>query len=659
MGCGASNANAAVYKITAPAEPAVESQVAPRRRFYPLTEAQVEASGFVDKTGYLGLHKTFYSRRPETQAERLLAVGAMARDAEAPTQQSDVNSVLREARLHFASLDPRLNNQDTAYPNITDSHLRISTPELEPLCSWLFDRFARRFANPSERAMSLAKLLRSFNANTPVDGDWNFKEFEAYWRRTIKETEQFQLELNETYARRYDRKAAAVLFAEYDLDSSQFLEGDEARAYAEKIFGHLCADRPAADGSLPLLLDRGSTVAPSLSAAQYGRAEAAVCLKRLTLEKSGEGTNGEGISFACFDDYFTTKIQDVARYKAGIIARERWGAAQNAARIQSVVRGRVGRRRAVAKTRAKQIEERLGLSWPGWPETTPEEHHSIAKIQALARAKVARRFVAQERVEQARTAEENRRRSEASTSIAAVYRGRQGRKKTAELRAAKAKAAAEEAVRAQARAVREAARAAARLQMEAALNRAAEERKRAAELAAKLAAEQAAAETIMIQVWEQEERLWLPKSELPRAASVAFAMLKEADKNAVLTALATAPPYDLSREVGLTEIALLRLMCASTDDDRSVHLRELEKVWKLIHRTESPDGHTLLWSLTDTGRRAASFLPRVQEWQAKAAKAEEARQQKIREAIDLYCPEQAPFRAPTCLCAGPGCMCAT
>lgn len=377
------------------------------------------------------------------------------------------------------------------------------------------------------------------------------------------------------------------------------------------------------------------------------------------MEKSGEGANGEGISFACFDDYFTTKIQDVARYKAGMMAREQWDAAQSAARIQSVVRGRVGRRRAAAKTRAKQIEERLGLSYPGWPDTTPDEHDSIATIQALARAKAARKFVAQERIEQARTAEENRRRSEAATLIAAVSRGRQGRKKAAELRAAKAKAAAEAAILERARAVREAARAAARLQMEAALNRAAEERKRAAEVAAKLAAEQAAAETIMIQVWEQEERLWLPKSELPRAPSVAYAMLKEADKNAVLTALATASPYDLSREVGLTEVALLRLMCASSDDDRSAHLRELEKVWKLIYRTESPDGHTMLWSLTDTGRRASSVLPRVQEWQAKAAKAEEARQQKIREAIDLYCPEHAPFRASTCLCAGPGCMCAT
>ena len=53
-------------------------------------------------------------------------------------------------------------------------------------------------------------------------------------------------------------------------------------------------------------------VLPSLSAAQYGHAEAEVCVKRLTLEKSGEGTDGESISFVCFDDYFITKIQDVA-----------------------------------------------------------------------------------------------------------------------------------------------------------------------------------------------------------------------------------------------------------------------------------------------------------------------------------------------------------
>lgn len=641
-----------------PTEPVVEtSPTTSRRRFYPVTEDQVDASGLKDKAGYLGLRGSFYSRRPETQAERLLAVAALARDAEAPTQQSEVNAVLRDAQRHFASLDPTF--EDNAYPHISDINLRLTTHELEPLCTWLFDRVARRFATPSERAVSLAKQLRSFNANTPASSDWSFKEFEAYWRRTIEEAEKFQLDLNETYARRYDRKAAAMLFAEYDWDASQFLEGDEACAYAEKIFAHLCANHKTADCGMPLILDKDSAVVPGLSAAQYGRAEAAVCVKRLMLEKSGDGTDGAGISFACFDDYFTTKLQDVPHYKAGIKAREHWEVAQNAAKIQSFIRGRDGRRRAAAKMRAKQIEERLGLNWPGWPDTTPQEHHSIALIQALARAKVARKFAAQERIEQARTAEENLRRGEAATKIAAVSRGRQGRKKAAALRAAKAKAAAEAAARQRARAVREAARAAARLQMEAALQRAAEERKRAAELAAKLAAEQAAAETIMIDVWEQEERLGLPKSELPRAPSVAFALLKEADKNAVLTALATAAPPDMSREVSLTEAALLRLMCAATDDERSAHLRELEKVWKLVRSAESPEGHTMLWYLTVSGRAAASVLPRVQEWQAKAEMAAEARQQKVREAMDLYCPEQAPIRLSSCLCTGPGCMCQT
>ena len=655
MGCGASNAAA----YTVPLESPVKTQEAPRR-FYPLTEAQVEASGFGGNANYLGLRGSFYSRRPETQAERLLAVGALARDAEAPTLQGEVNLVLREAQRHFANLDHRLADRNTAYPNISDSHLRLTTPELEPLCAWLFDKFTRRFANASERAVSLAKQLRSFNANTPTGSDWSFKEFEAYWRRTIKETEVFRLELNETYARRYDRRAAARLFAEYDRDATQHLEGDAARAYAEHVFGHLCADRPAADGSVPLLLDRGTTAAePSLSAAQYGHAEASVCLKRLALEKRAEGTHGEGISFACFDVYVSRKLQDITRYKAGIKAREQWDAAQSAALIQSVVRGKLGRRRVAAKTRAKQIEERLGLSWPGWPDTTAGEHSSISKIQALARAKAARRFVAQERIEQARTAEENQRRSEAATAIAAFCRGWQARKQAVALRAAKAKAAAEAAERQRAEAVREAARTAARMQMEAALKRAEEERKQAAELAAKLAAEQDAAAAIMVQVWEQEERLWLPKSELPRAPSVAAALLKEANKHAVLTALATAPPHDFSRRVGLTEVALLGIMCALTDDERSAYLRELEKVWKLIYSDHSPDGHTVLWSMTDAGRRAASSLPRVREWQAKAAQAEEARQQKIREAMDLYCPEEAPFRMPSCLCTGPGCMCAT
>lgn len=657
MGCGASNAVA--YSVPTRSQDLVQiDQTTPRRRFYPLTEAQVEASGLNDRAGYLGLRGSFYSRRPETQAERLVAVAALARDAEAPTQQSEVNEVLREAKRHFASLDPRVVHHDTAYPHISDSHLRLATPELEPLCAWLFDRVARRFANPSERAVSLAKQIRSFNANTPISSDWSFKEFEAYWRRTIKEAEEFQLDLNETYARRYDRKAAAKLFAGYDRDASQFLQGDEARAYAEKIFADLCGGH--GERGPPLILDRGNVVVPELSAAQYGRAEAAVCLKRLMLEKRGEDTDGESISFACFDDYFTTKLQDVSRYKAGIKAREHWEKAQNAAKIQSFMRGRDGRRRAAAKLRAKQIEERLGLSWPGWPDTTPEEHQSITKIQALARAKVACKFVARERIEQARSAEENIRRNDAATKIAAVSRGRQGRKQAEELRTAKAKAAAEAAARQKARAVREAARAAARLQMEAALQRAGEERKRAAELAAKLEAEQAAAETIMVQVWEQEERLWLPKSELPRAPSVAIALLKEADKNAVLTALATVVPHDMSRELSLTEAALLRLMCAPTDDERTAHLRELEKVWKLVRSAASPEGHTMLWFLTDAGRAAASTLPRVQEWQAKAAKVAEMRQQQVREAMDLYCPEQAPVRlSGGCLCTGPGCMCHT
>jgi hypothetical protein len=660
MGCGSSKASGYAVEPRPAAGAAPATVTAAARggtwKFYPLTEAEVKASGLVEKAGYLGLHGTFYARRPEEQAERLLAVGALARDAEAPTQQSEVNAALREAKRHFADLDPR--RPDAAYPNITDDQLRLTAPELEPLCAWLFDKCTRRFANPAERAVSLAKQLRSFNANTPTSSDWNFAEFEAYWRWTIEEAEDFQLGLNETYARRYNRRTAAVQFAEYDWDNSQFLEGDEAVAYAEKIFGQLCADRPEAEESAALLLDRGSTLVPSLSAAQHGRAEAAAMLKRLTLEKSGEGTNGAGISFACFDDYFTTKVQDVARYRAGIKARERWRVDQSAARIQSVARGRKGRGRVAAKTRARQIEQRLGLSWPGWPDTTPEEHASIATIQALCRAKVARRFVEQLRIERARTAEENLRREQAVTLIAAVHRGRQGRKIAAEARAAKAAAAVEAAARARAKALREAARTAARMQMEAALKRAADERRRAAELAAKLAAEQSAAETIMLRVWEQEERLWLPKSELPRAPSVAVALMKEADKNAVLTAIATAPPHDLSREVSLTGAALQCVMCAPTDVERAAHLRELEKVWKVIHSAPSPEGHTLLWSLTDSGRSAAAVLPRVQEWQAKAAKAEEERQRKISEAIELYCPEQAPVRLPTCLCAGPGCMCA-
>ena len=69
MGCGASNAAA----YTVPLESPVKTQEAPRR-FYPLTEAQVEASGFGGNANYLGLRGSFYSRRPETQAERLLAV---------------------------------------------------------------------------------------------------------------------------------------------------------------------------------------------------------------------------------------------------------------------------------------------------------------------------------------------------------------------------------------------------------------------------------------------------------------------------------------------------------------------------------------------------------------------------------------------------------
>lgn len=760
MGCGSSQAAYATPEPEPEPECAFSSQaifVLERKpKFYPLTQADMERTGFArNATDYCGMRGTFYARQPETQAERLAAVAALARDAEAPARQSDVNSVLREAKQRFMALDPtraaaerveafrerqgrsvkdewtaKVNVKadevreaktakdliacssassaapesraalvqaaaeqivpliaelevlktdyakaigepfpapydpppDAAHPHVTDEHLRLQTaPTLEPVCAWLFTTCARGFNNEAEKAFGLAKQMRSFNQNTPAaDGSWGWPEFEAYWRRTIEEAEGFQLGLNETYARRYDRRAAARAFAEFDWNHSQFIRGEEAVAYAEKMFAHLCADRPD-NNTASVLLDKGGTLKPSLSAAHHGRAEAAAMLKRLALDKSGQGTKGDGLSFAHFDAYFTNLIQDVTRYKAGIEGRHRWRLDQAAAIIQAAVRFKKANKRCVAKIKARKIETKLMLSWPGWPDKTEDEHRAISLVQAMARAQAARKRIRDIKIELYRSAEERVRREEAATTIQAAQRGRVGRFKAAMARKAKRIAARRAQAKRKADAIKEAEKAAAKMAEVAARKKAAEELAEAEELARKIEAEQNAAAHVMKRVWDQQDRLKLERSDLPRTVSVAMMHLKEADKNAVLCALATAsPPDHISRDMHqLTGAALLWVMCERNDEEKVEHLEALETSYKLI-RADHTGAHTpdtTLWFLTYKGEDEAARLPRVKEWEKLAEKAAAGREQEISDALMLYSPDEAPVRIATCLCEGV-CVCA-
>ena len=626
MGCGASAAAPPAGSVEPRPEPEPAGPTYPdperlERQFGALTEAELEASGFMERAeggkAYLGLHGTFYQLAPETEAERQVAVAALAREAHGPTEHSKVNAALLVAKAHFCALD-------------TERGGSLSAQELEPLCGWLFDQCARSFATEGERAQAMEKQMRSFHKNAPTaDGEWTFRQFEAYHRRTIEEAEAVQLQRNQAYARDYDRVAAAIKFSECDRDHSQFLEGAEAAEYAEWLVAKL------------LHKGEGGLWPPS----QAHKEEAAALLKRLDGAKSGS------YSFAQFDGYFATRIHDVKAIKVSI--KERWRFLQDAsaARIQAMARGKKGREIAAERREAKRIADSLGLTG------SDDELAAISRIQAIFRGKIARRLLIKEnaaaviiqavtrlyRVECWMDAQNN-----AALLIQSYRRGKSERKKAQERR--EAKLAKEEAIEA-------AKKKAAAMAAERAAREEEEARRVAEEEAAKRAAEESRIETVMLRVWAQEDRLNMPRSATPETVELAVERLKEADTNAVLCALVTACPLDRSREVSMTGAALQYLISGAEPlgYDGATHMRELEAA-KLLQRDHLDEhGHTA-WSLTVQGRIVAAALPRVQEWEEAAEQAAAERTAAVEKAMEMLAPDLRSKGILVCACRQP-CLC--
>ena len=287
MGCGSSSTAAAA----APAEPikppsttgtADASSTTAGLPSYvkPVTEAELAARGFGDKGGYLGMGKEFYSMPTETDEEKKIAVAALANDAVGPVEHDEMDAVFNGAKQIFATLDK-------------DRSGALELAELEPLCVWLFERFARSFDSDDEKAAAIDMQLKRFRVNGPPSGTWTFRQFEGYYRATIEEAEQYQLARNEAYAKGYDKSAAAAKFTELDVDGSQFLVGAEVEKLAEWIFKSLH--------------DAGE---------QMSAEEMAMSAASLMRRLDGQSGNSDGkISFAEFDGYFNAKIQEIAKFK--------------------------------------------------------------------------------------------------------------------------------------------------------------------------------------------------------------------------------------------------------------------------------------------------------------------------------------------------------
>ena len=322
MGCGASSDAAAEPPEKPPAAEPLEKQPAdaPPGHFLPTTEAELEARGGV-KDGYLGLTDTFYAMPAETEEEKAEAAAALADCAAGPVETAAVDEVFVAARERFASLDKNRNGS-------------LDLQELEPLCVWLFDRFARTFASDEERRAAIAQQLKRFQKRAPASGEWTFKQFEQYYRSTLADAEAYQLKRNEAYASGYDKSAAAEKFAELDSNSSQYLEGEEVEVFAKFVF--LSFRKEGTEISEDAL-----------------KAEAAKLIKRLD---GNRGDNDGKISFAEFDTYFNAKIQEIERFKATAEERETRREQQSAARIQAAARGKAGRQR-VATMKEGDLKE--------------------------------------------------------------------------------------------------------------------------------------------------------------------------------------------------------------------------------------------------------------------------------------------------------------
>lgn len=200
MGCGASSAAAGDPPVKTAAAAAT---AAPPAGFKPTTEADLEARGFAEKTGYLGMGATFYAMPSETDAEKKIAVAALADDAHGPVNHDDMDAAFLNAKKVFAELDK-------------DRSGALELAELESLCIWLFEQFSRQFESDDAKRVAIKKQLARFQKNGPPTGAWTFRQFEEYYRRTIEEAEAYQLAQNEAYAEGYDKSAAAAKFAELD-----------------------------------------------------------------------------------------------------------------------------------------------------------------------------------------------------------------------------------------------------------------------------------------------------------------------------------------------------------------------------------------------------------------------------------------------------------
>lgn len=282
-----------------------------------VTEEELEARGFGSSSDYLGMHKTFYAMPSETDEEKRIAVAALASDGCGPVAYSKMDTLFTQAKQFFKDLDK-------------DRSGALELAELEPLCVWLFDHFARSFGSAEEKNAAIEQQLNRFRKNGPPTGSWTFRQFEEYYRSTIAEVENYQLARNEAYAKGYDKSAAAAKFAELDTDGSLFLTGTEVERLAEWTLTAL------------------STSTEQISAESLA-IEAANLVKNLD---SSLGNNDGKISFAEFDGYFGEKVAEIEQFRKNELIRHKHKEEKSAQKIQACARGKQGRDR-VAKKRAE------------------------------------------------------------------------------------------------------------------------------------------------------------------------------------------------------------------------------------------------------------------------------------------------------------------
>lgn len=336
MGCGSSTA-----VPTEPVKPAPKNTpviniavaTAPSHTLHHVTEAELAARGFGGNgTDYLGMRTVFYAMPKETEEEKRLAVATLANGGAGPVAHDEMDAVFTQAKQIFKDLDK-------------DRSGALELAELEPLCVWLFDLFARGFSSDEEKAAAVEQQLNRFRKNGPPSGSWTFKQFEEYYRAKVEEAEQYQLKRNEAYAKGYDESAAAAKFKELDADGSQFLTGAELEKLAEWV---LTALSPTDD---PISSEVLATEA-------------------VHLVKFLDGTRGNNdgkISFAEFDGYFQEKIREIEKFEENASIRQRRREEKSAEKIQACARGKQGRDK-VAKKRAESAASADAMATNGGTE---------------------------------------------------------------------------------------------------------------------------------------------------------------------------------------------------------------------------------------------------------------------------------------------------